>query len=495
MRTPFSISLVRASLLLLTVGFVGTAQEAFAAPIYTNKTDFRIPYRFDPAEMRRIGAQEIRLYESRDQGQSWQLAKAVDPKMGRFDYRAPRNGEYWFAVRTLDGRNQLYPTGDIAEPGLKVIIDTAKPDLTVNLQGTPGGRVQLSWQADDANLDVSTLKLEFLQTGTIQWETVRVQPAAGGQTSWTAPSRGFVTVRGSIADRAGNVQQVEKQIRLDAAPVQPVIRPPANRQEPEGPIANQPGNNLVMSAPSGSWDSPQTDLISSSSASRPDILQNPYTTEGKPPRISKHTRVVNTRQFHIDYELEDVGPSGVGAVELFITENDGGKWFRYGADPDSKSPFNVETPTDGIYGFAIRVKSGTGLSSPPPQVGEKPSMVVVVDQSAPEVELLGAEQGSGSNLMKVRVSWRTNDNHPADRPIALSYATDPNGIWEPISGWIEDSGEYIWALAPNTPTRVYLRVTARDAAGNLSRAESNQPLLIDLSRPSARLINVEATGR
>ncbi|WP_166821460.1 fibronectin type III domain-containing protein [Thalassoroseus pseudoceratinae] len=494
MRTPFSQWAMRTRLLMLTAVVVGLAQHAFAAPVYTNKTEFRIPYRFDPEEMRRIGAQEIRLYESRDQGRSWQLAKAVDPKMGRFDYQATRDGEFWFAVRTLDGRNQLYPAGGITEPGLQVVIDTAKPDLTVNLQGTPGGRVQLSWQADDTNLDASTLKLEFLQTGTIQWETVRVQPAAAGQTSWTAPDRGFVTVRGSIADRAGNLQQVEKQIRLDV-PVQPVIRPPRNRQEPDGPIATQPGNNLVMSPPSGNWDSPKTDLISSSTASRPDILQNPYTTEGKPPRVTKHTRVVNTRQFNIDYELEDVGPSGVGAVELFITENDGGQWFRYGADPDAKSPFVVETPSDGIYGFAVRVKSGTGLSSPPPQVGEKPSMVVVVDQTAPEVKLIGAEQGSGSNLMKVRVMWETSDNHPADRPVALSYATDPNGIWEPISGWTENTGEYVWSLAPNTPTRVYLRVTARDSAGNLSKAESEQPLLIDLSRPSARLINVEAAGR
>ncbi len=494
MRTPLFQLVKRTGLLLLTVGVVGVAQSVVAAPIYTNKTEFRIPYRFDPAEMRRIGAQEIRLYQSEDQGQTWQLAKAVDPKMGRFDYRATRDGEFWFAVRTLDARNQLYPAGDINEAGLQVVIDTAKPDLDVHLQGTPGGRVQLSWEAIDSNLDVSTLKLEFLQTGTIQWETVRVQPAAAGQTSWTAPERGFVTVRGSIADRAGNVQQVEKQIRLDV-PVQPVIRPPRSRQEPEGPIASQPGNNLAMVPPSGNWDTTPTNLISSSSASRPEILQNPYTTEGKPPRVTKHTRVVNTRQFNIDYELEDVGPSGVGAVELFITENDGGQWFRYGGDPDAKSPFNVETPRDGIYGFAIRVKSGTGLSNPPPQVGEKPSMVVVVDQTAPEVVLRGAEQGSGSNLMKVRVMWETTDNHPADRPIALSYATDPNGIWEPISGWIEDTGEYIWALAPNTPTRVYLRVTARDAAGNLSKAESEQPLMIDLSRPSARLINVEATRK
>ena len=53
MRTPFSLWAMRTRLLMLTAVVVGFAQHAFAAPVYTNKTEFRIPYRFDPEEMRR----------------------------------------------------------------------------------------------------------------------------------------------------------------------------------------------------------------------------------------------------------------------------------------------------------------------------------------------------------------------------------------------------------------------------------------------------------
>jgi hypothetical protein len=391
-----------------------------------------------------------------------------------------------------------------------------------------------------------------MQPGSAQWEPVGIAPSAGGQTSWSVPDAGIVAVRGMVSDRAGNTQQVQTQTRIGgaAAPAAPTVRPrldgPIASEQPR-PYAGRPatdpdgqGNSLpattpfamtgpdaappmapatTQNTPAAATELPRYQggqvtggLVTDSLQSRPAIVSGRYdsteplveradasrTGEIRPPQVGKHTRVVSTRQFHIDYKVEDVGPSGVGDVELYITEDDGRQWFKYGNDPDRQPPFVVDVPQDGLYGFALRVRSGTGLAVEPPKPNERPEVVVVVDQTPPVVRLEGAAQGQGADIQKIHVRWSVAEDYPAERPVALSYATDPNGVWEPITGWIDDTGHYTWTIAPNMPQRLYLRVTARDAAGNMSRTELPDPLLVDLSRPSARIVDVESartTGR
>jgi hypothetical protein len=105
---------------------------------------------------------------------------------------------------------------------------------------------------------------------------------------------------------------------------------------------------------------------------------------------------VDSRKFQIGYNLEGVGPSGVSSVDLYITDDNGATWYHYGSDDDNVSPILVEVPSEGTYGFTLGVRSGAGLSSDPPQNGDAPSIVVVVDQTAPTLELLPVQQGLGN---------------------------------------------------------------------------------------------------
>lgn len=131
--------------------------------IFTNQPGFRIPYRFDQAEMKRLRAKEIRLFLSRNGGLEWQHVQTVAPEAGRFDFKAAVDGEYWFAVRTLDGAGQLHPDANVVEPGLVVNVDRTAPDLQLLLQQSEAGKVQLSWSVSDASLDPTKLTLEFSQ--------------------------------------------------------------------------------------------------------------------------------------------------------------------------------------------------------------------------------------------------------------------------------------------------------------------------------------------
>ena len=513
--SPFLAGALSPLALAVCLGFpsmaAGQAPET-VNPVFTNKTRFRIPFRYDAGEMQRIGAKEIRLYLSMDQGRTWKLSRQANPQAGKFDFEAPAPGEYWFAVRTLDGRNQLYPPSQVMTPGLKVVVDTTAPTLAIQLGQAQAGKVKMSWQANDPNLDVSTLRLEYIQGGAESWEKVSVIPQAKGQTAWSVPQGGFVAVRGQIFDLAGNVQQAQSQVRIEPAAAVPNLNDPIASPAPNNSLAETPGTALppVMSnpfdanqpgtqpaapsAPSLPSQS-QDNLISNFAGTTPGVLNNsaasPQTTN-LPPKTSKHTRVVNSHTFHIGYKVEDVGPSGVGDVELYITEDDGAKWYRYGNDPDRKSPFQVKTPRDGIYGFALRVHSGAGLAADPPRPGEKPSIVVVVDNTPPSVKLLSADQGRGKNLNQVVLRWSVTEDHPAEQPVSLAYTSDPNGKWEPITGWISDTGEFVWNAGPKTPTRLYFRVTARDAAGNLDYSQTTEPVIVDLSKPSAQIVDVES---
>ncbi|HUG92580.1 MAG TPA: hypothetical protein VML55_17200 [Planctomycetaceae bacterium] len=508
---------MRCLAILAAAALACTTASAFGSDagetIYTNKTRFRIPFRYDHTEMQRLGAREVQLFVSTDQGRNWQLAQRVVPMAGRFDFSAPADGEYWFCVRTLDARNELHPPAEAVRPGLRVVVDTTPPRLELTLQQIAADRVELSWKCEDAHLDLSQLTMEYIQTGDTAWSGVRVVPQASGRTAWSMPRGGQVAVRGSIRDRASNESRTQNQIELTPAVIpgpsgtRTPVRTPA--EPPRIPDLNEPiAEQNVRDAPPPI--SPAGQFIRDDAASRPPILRDaeppvpkPATATAPAPApapvaaihrpVEAPRRMVNALGFQIDYSVEGVGASGVGAVELFITENNGQKWFKYGDDEDCQSPIQVRVPQDGTYGFAIRVRSGVGLSDPPPRPGERPELVVVVDTTPPAVELLPIRQVRGADAHRIEIAWRVSDAHPAESPILLSYAAERDGEWQNIGDWQPDSGRYVWTADARLAPKAYIRVTARDAAGNHSTAESPEAIVLETTRPSVRIMDVQPT--
>lgn len=502
-----------------------------SGPIHTNKLRFRIPFHYDAQEMQRLEAKEIRLYLSRDKGRTWQQIQNVAPDSAKFNFQAQGDGEYWFAVRTVDGRGRLHPDAAVIEAGLQVIVDTTIPRLQLDLRQTVPGRIQLSWSASDENLDPTQLRLEYSQPG-VDWQTLGVIPKASGQTEWAIPQGGNVSVRGSISDFARNTAHDQVQIRVNAAdqavprPNTPDLRQPVASPGMTGPtnvaltLPDQfPGTNApqapepaavpadegIQFAPMRSADvaiSPaapsglKSTFISMKQSDGPVIAGEPRigTENTAKQALTARHRVVNTHVFQIGYRLQDVGPSGVAGVEVYITQDQGATWFHYGTDEDNQSPAQVQVPRDGMYGFALGVRSGAGLTSDPPQAGDKPPIVVVVDQTPPQVQLLPLEQGRGRNTNKILIKWEYTDEYPSDKPISLYYSTTGQSPWQPITGPIDNTGSFIWTMGPGVPSRFYVRIEARDVAGNVQTAETPQPVLIDLSRPTAKIIDIETPG-
>lgn len=508
---------------LLAGGAVSPPQAAESAPpvsqtIHTSRPKFRIPFQFDANEMARLGAVEIRLFVSTDRGRHWQHAQSVAPGEGRFTFEATGEGEYWFAVRTVDGQGQLHPPGP-PQAGLQVVVDQTVPQINVQVRESRPGEIELTWQATDDNLDLNTLTLEFLDPNTTEWQRVNITPSESGETSWTVAGGGRVFVRGSVSDKAGNSTSGEASTEeTRGAPAQPDSQPAKTKPDFRRPVAGpqqESESNLALDEapvviPNGQ-DGPLSPIpqlqqavpVASrsviGSSQPPVVVETPeaFRAEAAPANTpdpaGTPSRFVRTRAFNVQYELEDVGPSGVSSVDLYITENNGLKWYYYGPDEDRRSPIAVEVPRDGAYGFVLRARSGAGLVQDPPQPGDAPGFVIMVDRKPPQADLGKVTPGQGASRNEINIEWTVRDEQLGARPVRLSWAPAKEGPWRAITDWIPNSGRYQWTVDEQALAAVFLRLEARDSAGNLSRADSKAPLLLDSARPTAKFTDIETS--
>ena len=73
---------------------------------------------------------------------------------------------------------------------LQVIVDQTAPTLQIQLRELTPGEVELTWSAADDHLNVDSLRLEFLDANTQNWQPVGISPADSGRTSWTVAQGG-----------------------------------------------------------------------------------------------------------------------------------------------------------------------------------------------------------------------------------------------------------------------------------------------------------------
>jgi len=205
---------------------------------------------------------------------------------------------------------------------------------------------------------------------------------------------------------------------------------------------------------------------------------------------SPAVRMVNCKRINLNFEVKDVGPSGVSTIELWYTR-DCRTWKKHDAAPQTQGPCVVEVPEEGLYGFTMIAHSGIGLSKAPPQAGDLPQVWVEVDLTKPIVRVLDAEIGSGGKPQNLLVRWSATDKNMSPRAVSLSYAEQPEGPWTPIAANIENSGRHLWEMPLSVPRRLFLKVEASDLVGNVGSAVSATPVVIDLSQPTVSILAVE----
>ena len=172
----------------------------------------------------------------------------------------------------------------------------------------------------------------------------------------------------------------------------------------------------------------------------------------------------------------------------------GGNPEPFAEDADLKPPMTVNLPGEGVYGLRLVVSSRAGLGGRVPQAGDPPQMRVEVDTTPPVVKLF-YPQPDTQRRDALLLTWNASDHNLAPNPITLQWAERPDGQWQNIATDLTNSGRYVWQVTPNMPYRVFLRVVARDTAGNVAVDESPEPVLIDLHEPEGQLLGIAGAMR
>ena len=205
-------------------------------------------------------------------------------------------------------------------------------------------------------------------------------------------------------------------------------------------------------------------------------------------------RLVNSRRFELDYDVESVGTAGVAKVELWGTRDGGKSWSSLGNDPDSTSPYVVIVDREGVYGFRIVIESTTGLRSPSPQPGELPEVWVGVDVTKPDCRITSAQVGEGDRAGEMEVRWEAKDASLTSRPVALAFSENSEGPWTMIASGLSNTGSYIWRIDSRMPTKMYLKIDVRDEAGNTGTFITPEPVAIQRVRPQGKIRGVRPIG-
>jgi hypothetical protein len=202
------------------------------------------------------------------------------------------------------------------------------------------------------------------------------------------------------------------------------------------------------------------------------------------------TMMVNSRRIRLNFNISDVGPSGISSVELWATR-DGHTWQRYSSEPPPSGPLVVHVAEEGRYGFSLVVKSGVGISSPPPRAGDPPQLWVEVDETKPKVRLLHAEVGKGLETDCLTLTWMASDANLIPKPMTISTATCKDGPWTPVASNLENTGKYVWHMPKDVPYQFYVRVEASDRAGNHTADCWPEPMKVDRACPRATILGID----
>jgi hypothetical protein len=196
----------------------------------------------------------------------------------------------------------------------------------------------------------------------------------------------------------------------------------------------------------------------------------------------------------LNYAFENVGASGVGKIEVWATRDQGRTWQKLSEDPQRRNPTEVQLPGEGTYGLKLVVSNGRGFGAQPPQAGDPSDWWVEVDTTRPRVNITGVRCGAGADAGTLTILWHAEDKNLSGDCIEMFFAANREGPWTPIAKGLKNEGQYRWTPPAQAGAQAYLRIVARDRAGNFGLSETLQPVpLDDLSRPRIRLLNVTTT--
>jgi hypothetical protein len=409
-----------------------------------------------------------------------------NPDWSKFKLEYSTNGNTWTPVPTrpeADGSAQFKVAG-----GSPVTVRVALTDVA-GLTGeatspVAGTTVASKSVADPAVVGASAmndLPLPSISGGT--------GPTVAGPAMPPVPGSDMPPVKAPATERAKDTRLPNEPKGTDTPPA------PAFPPAPGTPGAPVVAADPPVAAPIGT--APKTEALN--------VSTNVLSSLPAP-------QVINVTSFKLAYEVEDKGASGVGKAEVWVTRDDGHTWAQWQTIDKPESTLLIDLArkgtkdVEGVYGIKVILQSGAGLAREAPKPGEAPDLRVDVDTTAPAL-LVFQPMPDAVHKDTLLLRWKAEDRNLAADPITLEWAEGPKGPWFPIAASdsigsstgvakrLPNTGSYPWKVPANFQThKVYLKVSARDVAGNVAEVIPVEPILVDLNKPAAVKLNIVGSG-
>jgi hypothetical protein len=493
---------------------------------YMSKNVFYLPVRIE--DKVRATLREVQLYSKDNPSKKWVLQERASPSQTYFTFRAPHDGEYWFTVVTVDKAGHPIPADIRTEaPGLIVVLDTQLPQVDVQSATGPAGEgTFFRCFVKDDNPDLTKTRF-YYQTGD-SWRSLA--PVPGQADQYCIPAQTMFTgmVKVEACDLAGNTVNREFNMGTMQAAVQGTMPAAMPGQEPLPDRANpMPTDKATVKtmpimtvettlsqAPaafpveqvSGPDIEPQqrarpatnTTSVLPAKTRMPkttsgDVMPGPVFTAQKSRSIN--TYLVNRTHVFLQYQIDRIGASGIGKVEVWMTPDRGQTWQKLSEDCKQPGVIEVDLPGEGNFGVRLVMSNGRGFGATPPAVGESPDWWIEVDTTMPVLEARGVRLGAGADSGCAFITWSAQDKNLAGEPIDLDFALSPKGPWQSIAQNLKNDGHYCWRMPAYLGPEAYIRIIAHDTAGNMSVVDFPQPVpLDDMSRPRGRLTGISTAA-
>lgn len=262
---------------------------------------FEIPYDWTGG-VRPSGSTAVKLYVSSDQGKSWQEISTARHDVQYFRFHAPADGEYWFAIRTIDSAGRARPDGPLA-PEQRMLVDTRNPDITrLEAVRTSPSQIEVRWEAADTYIDPASLVAEY-RTQASDWLPMKTLGAlhpspgvvGGHATCEIDPAIATAWVRVTVRDMAGNGRQAGAEIRAAGTGSPPSAGYVLPDQTQHSTPAQGPPPQVVWGAidnpPQGSasqvWPSDGATTVPLLSGPAPGYPSSPNTGTFAPPSMAQ----------------------------------------------------------------------------------------------------------------------------------------------------------------------------------------------------------------
>lgn len=493
----------------------------------TNRQKFNIPFELNlPKEFNR----EIELIFSRDRGTNWYLHSRIGPDKKQFAVEAESDGEYWFIIRTV-GDDGVARAPDPSKPSMKVLLDTRKPDVELELKMRPEGDLEIDWSISDLHLSQrfpSVYCSYHLPGGEPDWKPLAIDPGnvrsrgtehAGKLFLRPPGGTSHLEIRCEASDMAGNIGSKSASLAL----FKPVEENRIGKIERDGQIgrieeersSSRDLSSTPLAPPQAMYERPDRKIADNySSRIPPRPLNNPYSggdgfvipgdaneleplklpenPESSPSQKPEKTeKPENSTEKNVNDFDSYVGPSlGIdlgplpGITSPSPKNADFGPKYAGAAEILDTDPILAVDPLGFDFGEPAFVRISPSILAPPRLTPhEEPTEKVEIPTqkiSLPpvgKIEYVSLEVNVP--LPYIVLEWNTGPHDWAGATTAVYRGPSENGPWSPILERIDNTGKHSWYIGEADMKPFFIRLEIENPDGRRSGDTTLRPILIE----------------